>query len=979
MEEQDKVELGDKSLIELFLEVVEAHKDKVALWMQDEEVTYEMLYLESAKVASYLLEKGIKQEEIVGIMMERSIEMIIAMLGILMAGGTYMPIAPNSPKKRLDFMMAQGKMRFLCVLDEPSNSEIHSQCIKVARHRKLVQEESFKRPDLKYRSSSHNLAYVMFTSGSTGEPKGVMIEQQGVIRLVKSPNYITFYETDKILHAASPAFDAATFEIWGALLNGLTLCIASQEEVLDIGRLKALLHKNKVTIAWFTVALFNQYVEKDLQIFEALRVVLTGGDVLSAKHINILREAYPQLTLINGYGPTENTTFSTCYVINQHYEESIPIGRSINGTTVYIMDEERKKVADGTVGEICLGGKGLARGYLNAPHLTDEKFVDNPYAPGQKMYCTGDLGYYLKDGNVAFVGRADTQIKLRGYRIELGEIEKACIKIKGIKQVVVKLFEDEKKQKYLCAYYTADYVMDNHEIKAYLLQQLPYYMIPAYLIQIEAFPININGKIDKKLLKAPESTTLYKGTKYVAPRNEKEEILVRIWEDVLGVTPIGIENQFSDLGGDSLKAVQIITLAREKNIFLEVGELLAKETISEILNGKVLAHNQFNFVQEKYRMKNLEELKELRGEDVIATYKEDKTLESKSLPIAFQTEVTSYLHRSLPLCVILAYEAYKNWYYTNYIQIFSYTDGKNFTEVNYLEPRDSYREVADVICLGYPLLKNEKDIINFIKEKITLGYYMVMHLDEYELPCKVDYHKQHFVHPSLIYGYESESKLIKAVGFDECRMFCKLSCKEEEVKAAYESGKRYYLEYAPWCAWSAIQLIKPKTPQKSFPFSLRKFMTDLKAYMEGEADEYRLYDFEYPKERIAYGLEVEKVVAHQLRKLLKNEFTIDYRGIHLLVEHKKGLYQRFLYLGHIKNLGPQFGHCCDVYNKLVEKWENLRLNYLHEAFNEFSLEHLSESQKGMLEHISDAILKLREEEYIILQSLYKVLETSNMQ
>lgn len=981
MDGVDEKRIKEESLGARFLEVAIQNKDKIALCMTDQEMTYEALYKQSCKVAESLIEKGIGQEEIVGIMMGRSIEMIVAILGILMAGGAYMPIEPSYPSKRILYMLENSQTRFVCIPAKAQKQDFNVTYIKVDleeyEHLEEVMPMAQMALALKERSTAQSLAYVMFTSGSTGEPKGVMVEHQGIIRLVSAPNYITFYDTDKILHAASPVFDAATFEIWGALLNGLTLCIVSQEEVLDTNQLKAFINQYHVTIAWFTVALFNQYVDKDVTLFKEFRVVLTGGDILSVKHINTLKTTYPELTLINGYGPTENTTFSTCFTIDKCYEGSIPIGKCINETTVYILNDKGECVKDGEVGELCFGGKGVARGYLNSPELTKKKFIEDPYVKEERIYRTGDLGYFLSDGNIAFMGRVDSQIKLRGYRIELGEIEQEISKIQGINEVVVKVFVDEMQQKYLCAYYTATCEVDKHALRTTLRGQLPYYMIPAYFVQVEVFPLNTSGKVDKKALKTPGAEDKICAT-YVSPKNEKEAVMVSIWEKVLKVTPIGIEDSFYELGGDSLKAVQISSLAKESGIKLNIGDLLAKETIVEILKEEDLQNNQFTFVQEQYRMKNLEQLKALRGDDVVSCYEKEEIATSYSLPIAFQTEVTSYLHRSLPLCAILAYDAYKNWYYTNYIQIFAYTDSNKFTEVNYLEPRDSYHDIADVICLGYHLLKNEKSIVAFIKEKITLGYYLIMHLDEYALPCKIDYKKNHFVHPSLIYGYDEKAHRIKAVGFDECRMFCKLDFTEEDVINAYEEGKKYYLEYAPWCAWSAVQLIKPKTPHKPFPFSTSKFMKDLKAYMEGTSDAYRLYDFEYPENQVAYGLEAQKVVASQLKKLLENSFTIDYRGIHLLVEHKKGLYQRLLYIGALKELGEQFKRYCNLYEALVNKWENLRIDYLHESFNAFDLANLTISQKTMIEHTSDEILKLHKEEYDILQAIYKVLETAHM-
>ncbi len=365
--------------------------------------------------------------------------------------------------------------------------------------------------------TTRDLAYVIYTSGSTGKPKGVLIEQRSVVRLVKETNYVQWSEDERILQTGALGFDAVTFEIFGALLNGGTLYLADKSVILDSDKLGAFIADNRITTMWLTSPLFNQLSQENAELFTGVRQLLVGGDALSPSHINHVRYMCPGLRLINGYGPTENTTFSTTFSIERDYEGSIPIGRPISNSTAYIVNKHNQLQPIGVPGELCVGGDGVARGYANRPELTAETFVPNPFKEGEKMYRTGDLAKWLPDGTIEYRGRIDQQVKIRGYRIELGEIETELMKHPAMKDAVVISREDANGQKFLCAYIVAEQELGAPEVKAFLAQELPSYMVPAYVVQMERLPLTVNGKIDRRELPEPEGG-LGLGTEYAAPQ-----------------------------------------------------------------------------------------------------------------------------------------------------------------------------------------------------------------------------------------------------------------------------------------------------------------------------------------------------------------------------------------------------------------------------------------------------------------------------
>ncbi|MBN2862737.1 MAG: amino acid adenylation domain-containing protein [Bacteroidales bacterium] len=569
----------EKTIHELFEEVVQEKPDNIALLFEGREMSYGELNHKANCLAKLLRDKGIKPGSFVGIMTDRSIEMMVGILGILKSGAAYVPIDPSYPKERITFMLEDGDVKILLVQGSLGKRIETTQQIIDLDDASLYTGSG---RDLMNMNQAEDLAYVIYTSGSTGKPKGVMIEHRNVVRLVKNTNYLPFDQDDRILQTGAIVFDASTLEFWGSLLNGLRLYIVSEDTILSAEKLGRALKENRITTLWLTSPLFNQLAEEAPSIFETLRYLLVGGDVLSPSHINRVRRECKGLRIINGYGPTENTTFSLTFNIERDYENQIPIGYPIANSTVYVVGKNNELKPIGAWGELVVGGDGVGRGYLKRPELTAEKFVDNPFEPGARMYHTGDMARWLSDGSVEFGGRIDQQVKIRGFRIELGEIENRILMVDGVKETIVTVREDNRGVKYLCSYYSSDTEVTPGEIREKIQNELPAYMIPSFFVKMDKLPLNVNGKVDRKALPVPEEEP--SGiVEYEPPRDEVEEKLVLIWQDILGIERIGIRDNFFELGGHSLKAtIAVSRIMKELGKEVPLREIFARPRIKEM-------------------------------------------------------------------------------------------------------------------------------------------------------------------------------------------------------------------------------------------------------------------------------------------------------------------------------------------------------------------------------------------------------------
>ena len=573
----------DKCIHQLFEEQVTKTPDNIAVVFEDKQLTYAELNKKSNQLANYLRKHGVKTQEIVALMPNRSFEMIIAILAVMKAGGAYVPIDPEYPASRIEFMLKDTGAKLL-LTQKYIGENIQYDIEKINLDDEKIYEGKSDNPE--NINESHDLLYVMYTSGSTGAPKGVLVEHINAVRLIKNTTFININETDRILQTGNIVFDATTFEFWGALLNGAGLCLIKDKEILEAKTLGEMIKKYNVTILWLTSPLFTQISEEDDRIFSGIKYLLVGGDILSPPHINKVRTRHKGIRILNGYGPTENTTFSTIHEIDREYENKIPLGRPISNSTAYILDKKGNPQPIGVLGELCVGGDGVARGYLNRPELTAEKFIPDPFIgiTGARLYKTGDLARWMDDGTIEFFGRIDTQVKIRGFRIECGEIEAVLIQNENIKDAVVMAHKEKDAENKLVAYIVfknSDNSLTTTDLRKILTNKLPDYMVPSYFVQLDKIPLTPNGKIDRKAL--PEHDKSLRGNnEYVAPGNETEDKLVNIWQEILKVERIGIYDNFFELGGHSLLATQVISRIREKfNAEIPVRALFEYPTIEE--------------------------------------------------------------------------------------------------------------------------------------------------------------------------------------------------------------------------------------------------------------------------------------------------------------------------------------------------------------------------------------------------------------
>ncbi|WP_342551890.1 non-ribosomal peptide synthase/polyketide synthase [Paenibacillus sp. FSL R7-0652] len=567
----------EKTIHQLFEEQVERTPENIAVVYEGEELTYRELNERANQLARNLRARGVGPESIVGLMVERSLEMIVGIMGVLKAGGAYLPLDPTYPQERITYMLEDSGTALILTQRHVADRVAFQGAMLY-----LEDQEIYSGPgdNLAGVSSPQNLAYVIYTSGTTGKPKGVLVVNQGVVRLVKDTNYISIDEADTLLQASSISFDAATFEIWGALLNGAKLILVTTTISLD--NLRENIVANNVSIMWLTSALFNLAVDYDIEMFSGVQTLLVGGEAVSPKHVMKLLDNTTSINLINGYGPTENTTFTCFYPITTLQKESVPIGKPVSNTKVYVLDKGMQPAPIGVVGELYTSGDGLARGYLNQPELTAKCFVPNPFEPGERMYRTGDLARWLPDGNVEYLGRIDDQVKIRGYRIELGEIEARLVNHEQVIEAVVVARENQLGLKSLCGYVVTKGTLLMEEIRQYLSRQLPEYMIPAHFVELDYLPLTSNGKIDRRALPEPNGKIQTTGRTYVAPRNEIEKMLTKIWENVLMVERIGIEDSFFELGGDSIKAIQVSAELHKFEFKVSIKDIFTFPTIFEL-------------------------------------------------------------------------------------------------------------------------------------------------------------------------------------------------------------------------------------------------------------------------------------------------------------------------------------------------------------------------------------------------------------
>lgn len=665
----------DKTVCELFEEQAEKHPNKLAITFKDKAISYKELNEKSNQLANLLLRKGLGLEEKVGILSTHSIETVIAILGVLKAGGAYVPIDFNYPNDRIKYMIKDSDINIILTNISVNSLHFSGEVIN-------LDENSFcheSAANIRGKVGPENLAYIIYTSGSTGNPKGVMVEHKGLTNYIywAKRQYVK-NENDVFALYSSLSFDLTVTSIFTPLISGCEIAVYSDDDENEYV-LNKILKDNRATIVKLTPS--HLLLLKDLDNTKSvIRVFIVGGENLK---VSVAKDVYDSfgrdIDIYNEYGPTETVVGCMIYRFdpNKDLDGSVPVGFPINNMQIYVLNSDLQPLPPGYVGEMYIGGYGVARGYMNRPELTNEKFINNPFVPNTKMYKTGDLAKFLNFREVEYLGRTDSQVKIRGYRIELGEIEKAIAGYNNIKDVVVTILEN-RDSKVLCAYFEENDQVVTKNLRDYLLSVLPEYMVPVHFVRMDKFPLTCNGKIDRKRLPKPEFE-FTRGATPVVDLDPKEAILIKVVSEVLGVESVGLEDNFYYIGGDSIKAIQISSKMNMNNLSLSVKNILTYPVFKEMV-----------------RYISCDKSKEISQKDCVG--------EIKSIPII-------------------------SWFFDQGFQNINYYNQSVVLSVSAQVSSSGLKEMFSTLIKRHDALR-----INFDVQK-NIGYYNKKHLNgEYDIP-----------------------------------------------------------------------------------------------------------------------------------------------------------------------------------------------------------------------------------------------------
>ncbi len=947
-------------------------------------ITFEELNKKSNRLARLLRKKGVRPNSIIAIMPRQSYEMVVGILAVLKAGGAYLPIDPDYPQNRINLILEDSETDILLTHSDIADKvQFNGEIIHIDNDELYPVNDE----DLEEVNEPEDLACVIYTSGSTGTPKGVLVKHRNMVNFanwrIKNYNY---NKKDVSLQLLSVAFDGFGSIFYSSLLSGGTLVIIEEESRMNYSFIRSVLQDRRVTNMCLVPSMYRAILDgaKKEQLSN-IRFVTLAGEKADESLIDMSNYINPEIMISNEYGPTENTIASTSYKGMTRGTTSI-IGKPIANHSVFIVNEDLNLVPVGVPGELCVSGAGITGGYLKRPQLTEEKFISIPINNTSiTIYRTGDLAKWLDDGNIEFLGRVDYQVKVRGFRIELGEIENSLLSYEPVKECIVMVNDDTKGSKYICAYIVSDRNLTAVELRDYLSGMLPEYMIPSQYIRLPEIPLMQNGKADRNEL-AKYTKNIDTGVEYSAPANIKEEMLTALWQEVLSLERIGVNDRFFDIGGDSMKAVKISELCLEKGIKISAKDIFTYKTVAKIVQN-------VNF--DTIKCDNHVNTDTIFNEQV----------GTKKLKINLQREITTYLHRSLPLCAILSCEENYKWFYRHYIEIFSITYQNGFSRLEFLEEKNNYNDVFQEVFLKF---EEVPDILQFIKDKIDSGVYVSVHIDEYCLPQKGSYGKNHFVHPSLIYGYDDIQKKLMAIGFDSEMIFNEITFDYKDFVDAYESAKVHYGVFAPWAETEAVQLLIPREFDIDYELDIESVLESIDNYLTSSpvnsdkinklvaSDEMNTFS------ELKYGVEVYDVIVQSLEKLggdimkgldVQNIIeqckekavadimpSMDYRSMHLLYEHKKCIYNRLRYVINKFVSSETLNQLTDKYIKIIEKLNTARLTFfdLESMFNagfDPGTTDFNELFQSFLQ-MTAAVKSAGDEEKILLRQIYTEIKNN---
>ncbi len=753
----------EQTIIDRFMEQVDKRANSTALVFADKRLTYFQLNERANKLAHYLAENGVGPDKVIGIMVERSLEMVIAILGVLKSGGTYLPIDVDAPRDRIEYILGHARADVLLVSEETESGNAGSYK-EIRIDSPAIAEKSAN--ELSVRISPANLAYIIYTSGSTGKPKGVMVSHGNVNNFLNwAIQHFSLNETDKMMLITAISFDISVLEIFGSLLSGAEMHIMSRELLYDPPAFRDYCRNNLITV-WHSVpSLMIQYLTEfdgeHMEAFEigTLRHIMLGGEAWSKDLARRIRTVFEDVQITNVYGPTEATIWVTSHLVGEQdlVDNSVlPIGKPIRNNKVYILDDAGKLCGVGIPGEICIHGDNVTRGYLNNEEKTRENFSLHPQYGN--LYRTGDLGKYTGSGAIHYLGRKDNQVKVRGYRIELGEIENVLAESQEIQQCAVVVIKDEEVNRLVC-YYEAKEKLTVETLRGRLAEKLPDYMLPSQFISLTKLPLTPNGKVDRKALTAYEITGRPAlESEYVEPVTDNEKILAQIWSNVLDVKKIGIKDNFFAMGGNSIKLVQVLLQLKEYNLETTIMDCFKYRTIEELSE----------------HLNILQEIEDHRSASQPALETQSET-NSNSEPVVELASIEPFTSIFYKECFYNAYFPVVNHFKGN-IDLFLANDvvsyktgelGNTDLDVEFASVRD-FNEIQQMAGLSVVASNCTHHVGYKVIQSLSEGRPVIIPVDCFFETIRPDlYNKNHWPHTLLIYGYDLNKRVFQVIEHDD--------------------------------------------------------------------------------------------------------------------------------------------------------------------------------------------------------------------
>ncbi len=952
-------EIPVDTIVALFEQQVEKNPEAKAVVYRDTSLTYKELNERANQVANRLKHMGIKTGDFVVLIAEKSLEMLIAIYGILKSGGCYVPMDPAYPKDRLCYMLEDCNPKVIVAYySDKENEAYHDSLFILEEYRSAekkaevldlsyaeLQEESIE--DVVSCIGGNDLAYVIYTSGTTGQPKGVLIEHKGLVNLSVSFNQAYQMRTeDRILQFASFCFDQSVCDIFSVLPTQSAVCMIPEEIRREPDKLVEYIKDTKVTILPLTPSYINLLEPSSMP---TVRLIDAGGEVANLevlKHwVRVGKEA------INSYGPTEVTVNSSyCYI--REDTKVLTIGKPLDNINIFIMNG-KNLCGIGVPGELCITGVGLARGYLNKQDLTDEKFTTNPYGES-RMYRTGDLARWLPDGTIDFLGRIDDQVKIRGYRVELGEISNTLLSLPEIKDAAVIAF-GEGQDKELCAYYVSESELDIGILRSELGRHLISYMIPNYFVHMEQLPLTSSGKINRKALPKPDESTRFK-TEYIAPRNDAEKIICKIFANLFHMNRVSVIDSFFDLGGHSLSAIAIEGEMKEHFPEYQLRDIFTyttAEKLAEFLTGEKVSDVVVKEVSESDEINESDEVR--NDASFPTTYPEDAHV----LPIKYPSITSLTFHAHL-LSILETEDKTKEWLYSNYIQIFcnkkictNYYADFYFPMIDIVRPAENCPWIRHQRISVETLEHQKIDILDFICNQIDLNYYVNITVDFYYVKESQAYHWEHTPHDMLIYGYHKKKEIFYCTDFvfHESGRYANAEVTFSEFKKAYEEvDNKGIFNYMK--GQILLYQLKDKEDVK-FNFNVKNIRNSLFNYYQSKLPEYwdMFQDFEKPE--IAVGMDVyQELIDYVEYSRTNSDENMDIREYYIMQDHKKMMQKRLDYLCKNDILRRE------NYQKL-EKSNQIVLEYMNQVVM-LIIKYNYEKESSILDEIINLLIRARE-------------------